>query len=128
MARAYIDGSSRGNPGPATFGVLIIHRSQSFEITGQLGTATNNEAEYEALIAALNWAIKEGPTTLKVFSDSRLVVEQINGKYAVKSPNLKPLYSKAKLLMQTIPNVTVTWVAREKNAQADKLANKAQDE
>ncbi len=126
---AYIDGGSRGNPGPAGFGVRIedAHGRLVEEWHGAIGTATNNVAEYRGLLAALAWAVEHGVRTLEVRSDSELLVRQMLGVYRVKNAGLKPLFNEARALSVRIPRVRFTHVRREQNAEADRLANEAMD-
>jgi ribonuclease HI len=126
-ARAWIDGASRGNPGEAGFGVLLETDQVSEEISGYLGKATNNVAEYAALIAVLKLAADRGVERLVVYSDSQLLVRQVNGAYRVKAPHLVPIFLQALKLRQTIPEFTIEHVAREENKEADRLANQAID-
>jgi len=126
-ARAWIDGASRGNPGEAGFGVLIETDRVPEEIVGYLGKATNNVAEYAALIAVLKLAADRRVRKLVVYSDSQLLVRQVNGAYKVKAPHLVPIFLQALKLRQTIPDFTIEHVAREENKEADRLANQAID-
>lgn len=126
-ARAWIDGASRGNPGEAGFGVLFQTDRDADEIVGYLGQATNNVAEYAALIAVLTLAAERGVKKLVVYSDSQLLVRQITGAYRVKAPHLKPIFLQALKLRQTIPQFTIEHVARQDNREADRLANQAID-
>ena len=126
-ARAWIDGASRGNPGEAGFGVLLETDRVPEEIVGYLGKATNNVAEYAALIAVLTLAADRGVKRLVVYSDSQLLVRQVNGAYRVKAPHLVPIFLQALKLRQTIPDFTIEHVAREENKEADRLANQAID-
>ena len=126
-ARAWIDGASRGNPGEAGFGVLFQTDRDADEIVGYLGQATNNVAEYAALIAVLTLAAERGVKKLVVYSDSQLLVRQVNGAYRVKAPHLVPIFLQALKLRQRIPDVTIEHVAREENKEADRLANQAID-
>jgi probable phosphoglycerate mutase len=130
MITAYIDGGSRGNPGPAGYGVHIVEDDGSVveELHESVGTATNNVAEYRGLLAALAWAIDRGLTTLHVRSDSELLVKQLRGEYRVKNPNLQPLYADACALVRRIGRVTFEHVRREFNKDADRLANLAMDQ
>ena len=125
-----IDGGSRGNPGPAGYGVHIVEDDGSVveELHESVGMATNNVAEYHGLLAALAWAIDRGLTTLHVRSDSELLVKQLRGEYRVKNPNLQPLYADACALVRRIGRVTFEHVRRELNKEADRLANLAMDE
>ena len=128
--RIYTDGASRGNPGHAGLGV-VIEDDQGMRLRGLhrwLGVATNNEAEYHALIEGLNAAAEWKPDRLEVYLDSKLVVEQLNGSYRVKKLELKPLYDQAKKLLGGFDEVVVAHVDREHNKGADALANRAIDE
>lgn len=126
---AYIDGGSRGNPGPAGFGVRIEdgHGALVEEWHGSIGTATNNVAEYRGLLAALAWAVERGVRALEVRSDSELLVRQMLGVYRVKNAGLRPLFEEACALAARIPRVRFTHVRREQNTEADRLANEAMD-
>jgi ribonuclease HI len=127
---AYIDGGSRGNPGPAGYGVRVENEDGALveEIHASLALATNNVAEYKGLLAALGWAADRGIRTLEVRSDSELLVKQMLGVYRVKNPGLQPLHQQAKLLVHRIGGVTFRHVRREFNKEADRLANLAMDE
>lgn len=127
---AYIDGGSRGNPGPSGYGVRIENQGGSIvdEIKGSVGVTTNNVAEYEALLAALNYLKEKDFTNVIVKSDSQLLVKQMTGQYKVKHPNLKPLYKKARILVGELDLVEFQHIPREKNSFADRLANEAMDE
>jgi len=126
---AYIDGGSRGNPGPAGFGVRVEDESGAVlgRFSGSVGTATNNVAEYKGLIAALDWACAHGHRRVHIRSDSELLVRQMRGEYRVKNPGLQPLYQQAMELAGRIGAVTFEHVRRELNADADRLANEAMD-
>lgn len=126
--RAWIDGAARGNPGEAGFGVRLERDGASEEIFGFLGQATNNVAEYAALLAVLTFAVREGVEHLEVRSDSQLLVRQLSGEYRVKAPHLVPLYLRVLQLKRKIPKLRVLHVRREENRQADRLANRAIDE
>jgi ribonuclease HI len=130
MITAYIDGGSRGNPGPAGYGVQIVDDQGTIveELHESVGVATNNVAEYQGLLAALAWAIDRGVRTLHIRSDSELLVKQLRGEYRVKNPNLQPLYRDACALVGRIGRVTFEHVRREFNKEADRLANQAMDE
>lgn len=130
MRVAYTDGGSRGNPGPAGWGVRIEDADGNLvdEFCGSLGTATNNVAEYQGLLAALRWARDHDVATLRVRSDSELLVKQMKGLYRVKNPGLQPLHREAQQLAREIGRVTFEHVRREQNAEADRLANQAMDE
>ena len=128
-ATASIDGGSRGNPGPAGYGVHIEHDDGTIrELKQSLGMATNNVAEYNGLLAALRWAMASGITSLHIRSDSELLVKQMKGEYRVKHPGLQPLYEEARSLARQIGRVTYEHVRREFNRDADRLANEAMDE
>jgi ribonuclease HI len=128
--QANIDGGSRGNPGPASYGVVV--RNERGEIVATLkkyiGRMTNNVAEYYGLIAALDYAQSHGVRALRIESDSQLLVEQMLGRYKVKSPDLRPLFERAKKMSQTFESFRIQHVYREKNTEADALANEALDE
>jgi ribonuclease HI len=126
---AYCDGGSRGNPGPAGFGVYIQDAAGVMlaELSQYLGTRTNNFAEYSALLAALEFAIAKGHKSLRVVSDSELMVKQIKGQYRVNSPELRPLYEEAKRRIPQLGQFQIQHVLREKNRHADRLANLAMD-
>jgi ribonuclease HI len=130
MITIYTDGGSRGNPGPAGYGVHIVSPDGSAlaEIKGALTHATNNVAEYEGLLAGLRWAIDRGEAQVRVRSDSELLVRQMRGEYRVKNPGLQPLYEEARRLVARIGRVTFEHVRREQNREADRLANAAMDE
>ena len=126
---AYIDGGSRGNPGPAGFGVLIQDaEGRTVETLSEfLGETTNNVAEYQALLAALEYAIQRQTRRLTIYCDSELVVRQMQGHYRVQSPGLKPLYQRAQYLARRLPEFTIKSIPREQNSIADRLANEAMD-
>ena len=128
-AVAHIDGGSRGNPGPAGYGVHIQRSDGSVvKLKQSLPLATNNVAEYNGLLAALEWAVANRISQLLVRSDSELLVRQMNGQYRVKHPGLQPLYEKAHRQARQIGRVTFEHVRRELNRDADRLANEAMDE
>ncbi len=128
--QANIDGGSRGNPGPAAYGVVI--RNPKGEIIARLkkyiGQATNNVAEYFGLIAALDYSDTHGIRALRILSDSELMVKQMRGQYKVKSEDLRPLFERAKKMSQTFESFRIDHVYREQNSEADALANQAMDE
>jgi len=128
--QANIDGGSRGNPGPASYGVVV--RNERGEIVAKLkkyiGRMTNNVAEYYGLIAALDYAQSNGVRALRIESDSELLVQQMRGHYRVKSPDLRPLFERAKKMSQTFESFRIDHVYREQNTEADALANEALDE
>ncbi|HEX2341620.1 MAG TPA: ribonuclease HI family protein [Vicinamibacterales bacterium] len=127
---AYIDGGARGNPGPAGYGVRMEAADGTVlaELHGALGIATNNVAEYNGLLAALRSAAEAGHQDLLVRSDSELLVKQMRGEYRVKNPGLQPLHREAQSLLGRFAHVRFEHVPREKNAEADRLANLAMDE
>jgi ribonuclease HI len=127
-ATVNVDGGSRGNPGPAGYGVHIDHDGTIIELKGSLLSATNNVAEYNGLLAALRWAVEHGIQTLHVRADSELMVKQLRGEYRVKHPGLQPLYEEARALVRQIGRVRFEHVRREFNKDADRLANEAMDE
>ncbi len=127
-AKIFADGGSRGNPGPAGCGAVIIANDETIaEISQYLGNTTNNVAEYTGLVLALERAKELGIPNIEVWMDSELVVKQINGQYKVKHPGLIPLYQKAKALAITFKSFKIGHVRREMNKLADKLANQAMD-
>jgi probable phosphoglycerate mutase len=126
-ATANVDGGSRGNPGPAGYGVHIEQDGEVIELKESLGLATNNVAEYNGLLAALRWAASNGISSLHVRADSELMVKQLRGEYRVKNPGLLPLYEEARALVRQIGRVTFEHVRREFNKDADRLANEAMD-
>jgi ribonuclease HI len=123
------DGGARGNPGPAGAGFVLENPDGTVACRGGrfLGSATNNVAEYEALIWGLTTALNRTASPLIVLSDSELVVRQVSGAYKVKSPSLRPLHAKAVELMRRIGNARIEHVRREENCAADRLANQAMD-
>lgn len=127
---ANIDGGSRGNPGPAAYGVVV--RDARGEVVARLkkyiGQNTNNVAEYFGLIAALDYAESHGIRALRVESDSELLVKQMRGQYKVKSSDLRPLFERARKMAQGLESFRIDHVYREKNREADALANQALDE
>jgi probable phosphoglycerate mutase len=127
---AYIDGGARGNPGPAGFGVRVEQKDGTLieEFAESIGVATNNVAEYRALLAALESARRHGHQQLHVRSDSLLLVQQMLGNYKVKNAGLQPLHAKARVLTHEIGRVTFEHVGRSLNAHADRLANTAMDD
>ncbi|MFN2495911.1 MAG: bifunctional RNase H/acid phosphatase [Pseudonocardiaceae bacterium] len=124
------DGGSRGNPGPAGYGAVVRDADTGevlAEVSGGLGTATNNVAEYSGLIAGLRAAVQAGARSAEARMDSKLVVEQMSGRWQVKQPHLRPLASEAAGLARRLGEVRYTWVPRARNAHADRLANEAMD-
>jgi ribonuclease HI len=128
--QANIDGGSRGNPGPAAYGVVIRDANGAIvdRLKKYIGQTTNNVAEYFGLIAALDYAQTNGIRALRVESDSELMVKQMLGQYRVKSEELKPLFERAKKMSQGLESFRITHVYREQNSEADALANQALDE
>src|ERR1035437_10285404 len=126
---ANIDGAARGNPGPASYGVVIRRPDGTpLESLGKyIGRHTNNVAEYYALIAALDYAAANGIKRLRVHSDSQLIVNQMKGLYKVKHPDLRPLHERAKKQAASLEAFTIQYVPREQNRAADALANAALD-
>lgn len=136
----YCDGASRGNPGPAAFGVAAFHKGREtplsafragaddtlFKLSQKIGNRTNNEAEYYGIIGALEKCAELGLTHVLLHSDSELVIRQLRGEYKVKNANLRPLFDQAYALAQRVKPVLVH-VRREKNQIADYLANQALD-
>jgi ribonuclease HI len=124
----YADGGSRGNPGPAGIGAALMQDGKLIAgISEFIGIATNNVAEYKALIAGLKHALKMGYVKVEVRMDSELVVRQILGQYKVKNENLKPLFMEAKLISNRFQSFAINHVRRELNKDADRLANEAMD-
>jgi len=128
--QANIDGGSRGNPGPAAYGVVV--RDARGEVVARLkkyiGQNTNNVAEYYGLIAALDYAESHGIRALRIESDSELLVKQMRGQYKVKSADLRPLFERARKMAQGLESFRIDHVYREQNREADALANQALDE
>ena len=122
----YVDGAARGNPGPAAIAAIIKNKQGKpiTSISQRIGMTTNNQAEYKAVIAALEKAISLGAKEVEVKSDSELVVKQINGRYRVKKAHLKPLYQQVKQLQNSLESFTITHIPRRQNSEADSLANK----
>ena len=123
------DGRSQGNPGPAAIGAIIKDEQGKLiaSISQAIGRATNNQAEYRAIIAALKEAIELGAEQVDIRSDSELIVEQINRRYRVKNAALKPLYQQVKQLQSQLKGFTITHIPRQQNREADSLAGKALD-
>ncbi|WP_344315685.1 reverse transcriptase-like protein, partial [Streptomyces rhizosphaericus] len=133
MARRFIveaDGGSRGNPGPAGYGALVRDAETGetlAEVAEYLGTATNNVAEYKGLIAGLRAAHALDPAAeVRVRMDSKLVIEQMSGRWKIKHPDMRPLAAEAKRIVPP-GQVTYEWIPRENNKHADRLANEAMD-
>ncbi len=126
---AYTDGGARGNPGPSGYGVVIQDQSgrKVAALSEYLGHQTNNFAEYQGLIAALEYAVQHEYKALKVISDSELLVRQIKGIYKVRNPTLQDLHSRARQLIRQLESFSIDHVLRGKNQEADRLANAAMD-
>jgi ribonuclease HI len=126
---AHSDGGARGNPGPAGYGVVIKDESgrKVAALSEYLGHHTNNFAEYQGLIAALEYALQHGPKALKLISDSELLVRQIKGIYKVKNATLQDLHARAKELIKQLDWFSIGHALREHNQEADRLANEAMD-
>ncbi|MGD0920657.1 MAG: ribonuclease HI family protein [Terriglobia bacterium] len=125
----HIDGASRGNPGPAAYAVVVkaVDGALLAAFSKCLGQATNNVAEYEALLAALGYALRHHHLRLTVVSDSELLVRQIQGSYKVKSAGLQPLHQQARQMIERLESFAIEHVRREHNREADRLVNKALD-
>ncbi len=123
------DGAARGNPGPAAIGVVIMDETNQIvrELSWSIGHATNNQAEYRALIAGLEAVLELGATAVTVNMDSELVVRQLQGSYKVKSPKLLPLFQRASQLRARFESFHIAHIPRELNRRADALANRALD-
>lgn len=127
----YTDGASRGNPGPCSLGIYVLDEKQNFiyEEGRFLSLSnTNNFAEYQAVIYALELALKNNVQKVHLYSDSEFLVRQIKGEYKVKSENIKPLFKTCEQLILKIPSFTPQHIKREFNKNADALANQALDE
>ena len=125
----YTDGASRGNPGPAAIGAVIKDGQGRVlgKISRRIGRTTNNQAEYQAVIAALEEAIRLGVAGVVIKSDSELVVQQINGRYRVKNPALKPLHQRVRELQSLFQSFAIASIPRRQNTEADRLSNAALD-
>jgi ribonuclease HI len=126
---AHIDGAARGNPGPAAYGV-VMKTAQGAPVAAFeqfLGETTNNVAEYQGLLAALDYALSHHVRRLNVMTDSELMAQQISGRYKVRSPGLRPLHEKAQAMIARLESFSIRHVPREHNREADRLANKALD-
>ena len=123
----HIDGAARGNPGPASIGATLKDGSGNLiaSISQPIGRATNNQAEYRAIIAALEKAVSLSASQAEIYLDSLLVVKQINGQYRVKNKTLQPLYRKVKELQNQLISFKIGHIIRQKNKEADRLVNKA---
>ena len=130
MLVTYIDGGSRGNPGPAGYGVRIEDPAGKIcaELKGFLGIATNNVAEYRGLIAALTYLVDAGHRQVLIKSDSQLLIRQMRGEYRVRHPALQRLHKEARALVECFEQISFEHVPRTSNTEADRLANLAMDE
>jgi ribonuclease HI len=126
---AHCDGGARGNPGPAGYGAVVADAEGHIlaELSEFLGNRTNNFAEYSGLLGVLAWALEHGHKKLKVVSDSELMVKQIQGKYKVNSPDLRPLWEEARRRIAKLEGFEISHALRHKNKDADRLANEAMD-
>jgi len=126
---ANIDGGARGNPGPAAYGVVIRNaKGEVLQEWGEyLGLQTNNVAEYSGLLAALDYAVGKKYPSLKVLSDSELLVRQMRGQYKVKNSALQELFDRAQALVRRLQQFSVEHVPRERNKEADRLVNQVLD-
>lgn len=124
------DGGSRGNPGPAGYGAVVWTADRATVLAENkqaIGRATNNVAEYRGLIAGLDDAVRLGASEVDVFMDSKLVVEQMSGRWKVKHPDLAQLHGQARALAARFDRISYSWIPRERNTHADRLANEAMD-
>jgi ribonuclease HI len=126
---AHCDGGARGNPGPSGYGALIVDDKGAVlaELSEFLGFRTNNFAEYSGLLGCLQWALDNHHPRLRVVSDSELMVKQIQGKYKVNSPDLRPLWEEARRRIAKLDGFEISHALRHKNKDADRLANEAMD-
>ena len=126
---AHCDGGARGNPGPSGYGAVLQTESgeKLAELSEFLGIRTNNYAEYSGLLGVLAWALEHGYSRVRVVSDSELMVKQIQGRYKVNSPDLKPLWTEAHSRIAQLDEFQITHALRHKNKDADRLANAAMD-
>ncbi len=130
--KVFTDGGARGNPGPAAFGVVVKNNKGNviYQDGEKIGKATNNQAEYEGLLAGLKWLCENKPEVeiIDFYLDSNLVVNQMQGNFKVKSINLRPLWRRAQEMAKKIPaNINFHHIRREKNTEADSLLNEALD-
>jgi ribonuclease HI len=125
----HVDGGARGNPGPAAIAAVVSDENGEIltDAAQVIGRATNNYAEYRALLLGIETARELGGTELDLVGDSELVVKQVLGQYRVKNPDLKPLHAKVKAALQDVDSWSIRHVRRELNAEADRLVNEALD-
>ncbi|MBN1694815.1 ribonuclease HI family protein [candidate division WOR-3 bacterium] len=125
VAKVFIDGASRGNPGPSGIGILVLdeHENEIRRISEKIGDTTNNVAEYRALLKAVIECKRLGFSSAQFFTDSQLLARQVNGMYKIKDEKLKPLYVKIRGKLLGFRNWEIIHIPREKNIIADKLAN-----
>jgi len=125
----YTDGGARGNPGPAGLGAILYNENREVvaEVSEYIGVATNNQAEYRAIIAAFDKAKALGASELDFYLDSELAVKQLNHEYKVKNKDLAPLFLQIHNLSLSFKKVSYTHIPRERNKEADRLANEAMD-
>jgi ribonuclease HI len=132
MYTLYFDGASRSNPGPASYGGVIYNENDEevFTYKKYIGKQTNNVAEYMGCFHGVQACVQEGIKNVIIYGDSKLVVEQVNGRWKVKSPNIKPIYDEIKKVLATKPfdSIEFKHVRRNNNKRADELANQALDE
>lgn len=123
----HVDGASRGNPGPAAIGVVIKDASGTsvMRVSSYIGTTTNNQAEYTALITALEEAKRMEAQRVVIRTDSQLMARQVNGSYRVRNANIKPLFDQAMRLLTAFSHYSIDYIPREQNSEADSLANQA---
>ncbi len=124
-ATVHFDGASSGNPGKAGAGAIVRIGGREERLSKSLGRATNNEAEYEALILGLRFAKAQGASEVAVRGDAQLVIRQLKGRYKVRAENLQPLYQQARELLDGFDEVDLAWLAREGNEAADDAARAA---
>jgi ribonuclease HI len=124
-----VDGGARGNPGPAAIGVVVRDSDGEIreEVGETIGEATNNVAEYKALLRGIELAAAQGGTELELIGDSELVVRQVEGRYKVKNAGIKPLHAEVKRALQGFDSWSIRHVRRAENADADRLVNQALD-
>ena len=122
-----VDGGARGNPGESGIGIVLTDSKEKTGYYYYTGHSTNNEAEYKALVKGLQLALSKKKDYIEIFTDSQLISNQINGKYKVKNQNLKKYYDEAVLLINNFKSFAINHIPREKNKEADRLANIAMD-